>query len=432
MMLQANRLAPTRLKLAVQLVRARAAKHSAEEGVFEDPETLKKLRIEYDVNLAKEATIFKNWYWNLTRKRRTRVVSFYDPTKLDDIQKEMLKNLFFQHLKQHAKTFRVLFETLYKTGASNPLYGLLKECYRVHKVRITRRMSDEVKRGWEMFLETTPRDYVINSLKVDDVSFGELTTRIQLIEGSNLFSSLAITYFKEGKERAIERDQALLEKLYKTKSNPVFRAQLVELFIRYANLKKYPEFVEKIYFDIQHYKTKPTLWTNIGQAEKEKFHRHIIKRRLLEFFGKLNQHSERYKYWNKFFHKLDDVILPDKNQTILMYFRDLVILETLEIGAVFIYSNEVFDKHLQKHVDHAIRTKRNNSDDYELENLSRTRLMDKTLVLQVKWRDGRIVHRPNSWQDKVDAYLKDFGWEVRRHVLEEEARKLNFIDDSDD
>jgi hypothetical protein len=263
------------------------------------------------------------------------------------------------------------------------------------------------------------------------VSFGELAARIRLNEGSRFFYTLAISYFKEGKEQALERDMAVFERLYDRNLSNNVRAQLIELFIRHSKLNQFPDLVEKIYFDFQHYIAKPQMWESIGQAEKEKFHRHIIKRRLKEFFGNLNQNHERFIYWKKFFHKIDDVILPDTNQTILMYFRDLVILEILGTGAIYIYTREDFQQYFKKHVDYAMKTKRESKDDFELSNLSRTRLMNKDLVHYANYRDGWFSHH-SGWQLKVDAYLKDCGWEVRTNVLEEEARKLKFLDDSDE
>lgn len=423
-MLQVNRFAPAKLKIVVQEI-VRRARSLPDVGLTPiDTGKLEKLRIEYRSVLNGPASKLDTWYTNLQRKYKMLLPYLYEPT-LSETYKPTVLNAFRKNISSDYRMFKSLLFAMYRTTDSENLLPLIKQAYREHNVRITRRMDEQTKANWKHFIDTTPREFVSHIVRTNSDSFANIAKRIYLNDGFAFFFTLAITYFKEGKQEAFRKDSLLFSELYKRNLNQKIRAELVEIFINSVELKEYPELVERIYTDMKTYMTKPLLWEGINQTAKDKFHMFVIKKRLLEFFGSLNQNHERFVYWKKYFHKLYDVALPDSNQTMLMYFEREVILEILGVGAIYVYDKNVFMNELQPIVNEALKYKSKYSKDYEIPGLKRRNLMYKDLVKSTRNTDGWFSHL-SGWQYKVDAFLKECGWEVNIRVLEEEARKQNF------
>jgi hypothetical protein len=423
-MLQVNRFAPAKLKVVVQEIVRQARSLPPADLIPIDSGKLEKLRIEYKAILNSPVSKLDSWYTSLKRKYKMLLPYLYEQT-LSESYKSSVLNAFKKNIPYDNRMFKSLLFAMYRTADTGNLLPLVKHAFKEHHGRITRRMDEQTKADWKQFIDTTPREFISHIVRTNSDSFANIAKRIYLNDGFVYFFTLAITYFKEGKQEAFKKDSLLFTELYKRNLNQKIRAELVEIFINSVELKEYPDLVEKIYTDMKTHMTKPQLWEGINQTAKDKFHMFVIKKRLLEFFGSLNQNHERFVYWKKFFHKLYDVALPDSNQTMLMYFEREVILEILGTGAIYVYDKNDFMNLLQPIVNEALKYKSRNSKDYEIPGLKRRKLMDRDIVKQTRNFEGWFSHY-NGWEMRVDAFLKECGWEVNKRVLEEEARRQKF------
>lgn len=157
------------------------------------------------------------------------------------------------------------------------------------------------------------------------------------------------------------------------------------------------------------------LWKYVGEEEKRRFAQWIMKLELKDFFGGVNKNHERFQYWEKFIPKLEDVVVTDERTTLIMYFRDVVIMEVLGTGAVYIYPADVFQRHFQPKIDRMLAERERfvNKAWLKVREVKRTELMDRNLTIPGGWLRHNV-----GWQWKFDEWLRrELGWEVRRDVL---------------
>ena len=161
------------------------------------------------------------------------------------------------------------------------------------------------------------------------------------------------------------------------------------------------------------YVRQPMKWTDVTQQNKEIFHGWFMSKELKNFFGEINQNHERSKYWQKFSSKIKKVVVFDNKSKILMFFDEVVILEIIGTGAVYVYENSVFDKHFgvkvaeyEKRIEAGHRL-------YHNSNLTHSMFRRQELV----YKNGWLKHQYN-WQEKFDNYLKRaLHWEVNENEL---------------
>ncbi len=87
------------------------------------------------------------------------------------------------------------------------------------------------------------------------------------------------------------------------------------------------------------------------KKRKEGFAKWIMRLELKDFFEQVDKSHERYHYWKKFIFKLEDVVVTDGKRTLIMYFADVVIMEVLGTGAVYVYNTIHSITYFQKKVD---------------------------------------------------------------------------------
>lgn len=97
-----------------------------------------------------------------------------------------------------------------------------------------------------------------------------------------------------------------------------------------------------------------------------------------------------------------------------MTFTDVVIIEKLGTGAVYVYEKKIFESSFRREIDR-IRAKETSG--WIIKEVTHGDLRNIDLAI------NRLMHT-GGWQDKFDTWLKyNLGWEVDRDVLLEKENK---------
>ena len=107
------------------------------------------------------------------------------------------------------------------------------------------------------------------------------------------------------------------------------------------------------------------------------------------------------------------------------YFSDVVIMEILGTGAVYIYERDFFNRRFGNLVDKYLESVEKadihgwSYTDKRLR-LTRSKLMEKNLIVPGGWLPHYL-----GWEDKFDKYLKQqLNWEVDRNAIVREGENL--------
>ncbi|WP_163152243.1 hypothetical protein [Anoxybacillus sp. MB8] len=356
---------------------------------------------------------FIGWANKLTRRERLLLPNLYNE-KLPEIIKKSMIQVFLQTAKSEHRLFRVMVDVVYQTCNLDELWKVLKYSYAYHKEKLEKRMEEKQSKKWRQFLlSKDPILYLATEAYGSEKGILEELETFYLKKNFPLFKLVLMEIFHLADENFFIREQALYQEIFISATSEE-QQKMAHQLINKCKLNHVKPLGKLIFEKLKTYRRKPMLWRYVGEEEKRRFAQWILKLEMRDFFGNVNRNHERFRYWEKFISKLEDVVVTDERSTMIMYFPDVVIVEVLGTGAVYIYDAAVFQKHFQSKIDQMLMEREKYSNSWmKPREVKRTQFMDINLILP----EGRLVHH-KGWQYKFDAWLRrELGWEVRRDVL---------------
>ena len=314
------------------------------------------------------------------------------------------------------RSIRLMLEAFYQIGYIDPMWQLVQYAYANHFNRLERRLNESSRARWREYLNTTnPIAYLGERLGTRNEShFNENIAGYSVSEHHPFYRTVFLETLKKAKVSFFLQEESLYRSIFQQATSQE-QQQMAHNLIRNCQLDQVADLADILYDVMGTYKLKPILWEHVGQEEKEKFARWILMKMLREFFKDVDTNHERYKYWEKFIGRLNDAVVLDKNATLLMYFPDVVIMEVLGTGAVYVYSNAAFEKYFQQIINQLLarRELAKNKPWINIVDVKRSELMNRDLIV-----DGGWLRHSESWQLQFDRWLRNsLGWEVDRRVL---------------
>lgn len=356
---------------------------------------------------------FVNWTEGLTRRQKLLLPNLYK----QDLDAQMKENLHYtirSNAKNEKRLFRVLVDSLYQTCDLEEIWKLVKYSFTMHQDNLKKRLSDEQALNWKEFLlSKDPVRHLAKEAYESEKGFLEELESYYLTENFPLYRLVLMEVFSIANEDFFIKEKKMYKSYFISATNEE-QQKMAEGLIRNCKLNNVKDLGKMVYEKLKTYRRKPMLWKMVGEEEKKRFANWILRLEIKDFFGNINTNHERYQYWKKFIVNLEDVVITDNRSTLIMYFPDVVVMEVLGTGAVYVYSTAVFNKHYQGKIDKMLKEREKYQNSYyEPRDVKRSELMDKYRTVTGGW----LIHS-GGWQFKFDNWLRSsLKWEVRESVL---------------
>ncbi|EPR27899.1 hypothetical protein QWV57_07075 [Geobacillus zalihae] len=360
------------------------------------------------------SSAFEQWVKQLSRREKLLLPNLYKKELPEEMKKAMI-DVIQQHVRHERRLFRVLVDVVYETCDLDEIWKLLRYAYASHIEKIEKRMEKEKSEKWRRYLSSKdPIVYLATTAYESEKGILEELETFYLTKNFPLFKLVLMEIFQLADESFFLKEQELYRDMFVSSTNEQ-QQKMANALIKKCKLNHVKPLGRLIFEKLQTYHRKPMLWRYVGEEEKQRFAQWIMRLELKDFFGGVNKNHERFQYWEKFIPKLEDVVVTDERTTLIMYFHDVVIMEVLGTGAVYIYRADVFRRHFQPKIDRMLAEREQfaNKAWRKVREVKRTELMDRDLTIPGGW-----LRHNGGWQWKFDEWLRrELGWEVRRDVL---------------
>jgi len=379
---------------------------------------LQRLREQYRQLPQGDHNAFLHWVQQLSNRERELLPSLYAILHAEGMapaERSRLVEAILRYTHTLWRLFYRILEALYMTCDLENLWHPLRQVYAVHIQRLERRLEEADRKLWRDFLLSRDQvGYLAMVAYNSEEGVEQALQRFRLGSHMPFFKLVFLEMIKKAEESFYQREKELFKTFFEKGTNRE-QQQMAENLIRHCRLNHVRELGLLIYEKMGTYKVKPMLWSEVGEKEKIRFAQWVLRNQLKNFFIGVNQESERFQYWRKFIPNMEDVVVIDRNRTMIMYFGDVVIMEVIGTGAVYVYDRQTFQTYFQPKVDRFLERKRLHNENQWIfyEDLKREQLMDKDKV----YKNGWLVHS-GDWQHKFDFWLRtQLGWEVDERVL---------------
>ncbi len=357
---------------------------------------------------------FVEWAEKLSRRRKLLLPNLYHQNLRPEL-KDKLLSVIKSNANGEKRLFRVLVDSVYQTCDVDELWKLLKYSYSIHQEKLKRRFTVEQADKWKLLLDSKKpvRHLAVHAYESDNHFLNELESYF-LTDNFPIYKLVLMEVFSFADENFFIKEKGVYKKYFQSATNDEQQRMAEGLIKNCKKLNNVKELGKLIYERLKTYRRKPMLWKQVGEEEKKRFANWILKMEIKDFFGNINTNHERYKYWKKFIVNLEDVVVTDNRSTLIMYFSDVVIMEVLGTGAVYVYKTSEFNRNFQKKIENMLDEKEKYQRSYYVpKEVKRSELMDKYRTVKGGW----LTHN-GSWQWKFDNWLRtNLGWEVRKDVL---------------
>ncbi|WP_026701743.1 hypothetical protein [Salibacterium aidingense] len=366
---------------------------------------------------------FLQWAQGLKRREIYVLPSLFEENMLEK-WKHHLGNFIVDQAKKYKRMFRHLLNAYYHTNNTRWIWEAVQTCYVSHQEFHEKFTINTDVEKWNSFLEASdPNAWLVNAIKNENNDYATIFKRHWLTESTKVGHIVLIKMFLSAEESFFIENESLFEDFY-TNSTDQTKQLMTQALIQNCRLSNVYQLARNvIYPDRRTHRRHPMLWKDIKEKEKEEFARWILRLEIKNFFEEINTSHERFHYWKKFVVNLEDLIIIDEKKTMLMFFKDVVVMEVLGTGAVYIYSRHIFDEHFWPLLQ-------NVQNYYYLE---RRKFMNKDLIIQdgiikqsngdMHTREGRLIHS-GAWQSRFDSYfMLTLNWEVNEDVLAKKERE---------
>lgn len=367
---------------------------------------------------------FWRWVQELNLRERLLLPDLYaylhdDKREMQQIERERLSLAILQSTKKSQRFFKRILNALYLTSDVEHLWHPLRQAYALNKKKIEKRMREEEKQLWvDFLLSKNPVRYLAEKAYHNREGIKSALQPYFLQQSKPFFMTVFLEILKLAEEHADDqfflRNQTLFREIFVQRDERDCQ-RMVESMIRSCKqLDRVRALALWVYRLRGTYNTKPLKWSYVGDKEKIRFAQWIFRNQLEDFFVGVNKEHERFQYWKKFIPNMVDVVVIDSNRTLIMYFPDVVIIEVIGTGALYVYDTQTFRQHFQEKVDRYLEQKKQYPWVQSSFGLRREHLIDKSKV----YKNGCLRHR-GGWQNVFDNWLRtQLGWEVDERVLE--------------
>lgn len=412
---------PTLLKAWIRDNRHSFVPPKVENATDKFKGTLEKLEEKFTSVQHADPGSFESWFNRLERREKLLLPNLYREDLPEYLKQNIIK-VTHQNAKADRRLFRVMVDVVYQTCNLDEMWNILKYSYAIHHERIQKRLEKEEALKWKDFLlSQDPVHHLATIAYEGDKPFLEELETFYLNENFPLFKLVLMDVLGFADEDFFIQEKQLYANYFKQSTNEE-QQKMAENLIKNCNLNNVKDLGKLIFEKLKTYRRKPMLWRDVGEEEKKRFHQWILRLELKDFFSQVNQSHERFVYWKKFIHKLEDAVVTDEKKTLIMYFSDIVIMEVLGTGAVYAYDVPTFQRHFQPRIDRMLQEQEQyaNHPYMRAREVKRHELMNKDFIHEGGW----LSHR-GGWQDTFDYWLNSrLGWEVDEHVLQEEAERM--------
>lgn len=360
-----------------------------------------------------------NWLETRTTKEKRLIPYLYKEELKSQIRSKLL-SFIDKQIERDKRLFRVVVDVLYQSTDVRNIWPLVQKAYSIYTERINRRMDEvQVKKWQEFSVKNDPVGHLAEEAFYGELGILEELKSFYLTENLPLFKYVLLDIFKIADEGFYIKEKELYKKFFIEASN-LEQQQMADSLIKNCKLNHVKQLGTLIFDKLKTYRRKPMLWKHVGEEEKRRFASWILTLELKEFFSQVNKSHERFQYWKKFIVKLEDAVVIDQRKTLILYFQDVVIMEVLGTGAVYIYETSVFNRHFQHKVDKLLVEREKPRPAWTREpDLKREAVRNPDLI----YKNGRLIHY-GGWQWDFDNWLKyNLGWEVNADALQKEAER---------
>ncbi|MFC0297557.1 hypothetical protein [Geobacillus jurassicus] len=405
---------PVLLKRWLRKPRPPLLKQTVEYSAGKYQSVLERLSDRFAEVANAPVSVFQEWVQQLSRREKLLLPNLYKKELPEETKKAMIESIQ-RHIQHERRLFRVLVDVMYETCDLDEIWKLLRYAYAAHIEKIEKRMEKERSEKWRRYLlSKDPIVYLATTAYESEKGILDELETFYLTKNFPLFKLVLMEIFQLADESFFLKEQDLYRELFVSSTNEQ-QQKMANALIKKCKLNHVKPLGRLIFEKLQTYHRKPMLWRYVGEEEKRRFAQWIMRLELKDFFGGVNKNHERFQYWEKFIPKLEDVVVTDERTTLIMYFRDVVIMEVLGTGAVYIYRADVFRRHFQPKIDRMLaeRERFANKAWLKVREVKRAELMDRNLTIPGGW-----LRHNGGWQRKFDEWLRrELGWEVRRNVL---------------
>lgn len=309
--------------------------------------------------------------------------------------------------KKDSRVFHYALHSTYYSNKFDETWKIVKESYAEKKESITLGWSKDKTKLWDTIVADGRSISKQIHLYASSFEFETLIDYLMVEKGQKFRNQLLFDMFVNG-TKALYKSYQNEFITYFRDADLSKRQLLAEGFIRSGSCYEVPEISDELYSKLQTYLKSPAKWDDVGQDEQEEFHGWFISKGLFDFFGEDRYGGERFDYWKKYARRIKRLIHIPHDKTILMYFKDVVIIERLDMGAIYIYDIFSFDNKFGIKIDNYEAVYKPGKYLSHADKIYRSSFMDKDTV----YRGGWIPHKL-GWQRNVTNYLKyQLGWDV--------------------
>lgn len=370
---------------------------------------------------------FTSWINNLSSRDVVLLPFVFDEITSKERQAFVL-NILFNAAKGKSQLFRNSLEACYRQNNFTPLWQLAKFSFQENEERITRKWPKDKTNNWKSFLEINKSHsaFVAGKLLSGNRSFMDIQEVYLLHEGYNFMQDIYLNFFSSGKREVYTKEKEKFIEFF-IKSDTISRQKIVTGFIQSGSLNVQEDIGRIIYEKIRTHTKKPMLWSEVPEKSRRIFNHWILQKNVREFFLGVNKDHQRFVYWEKFIPKMEDaIVIKNSNEnTILFYFSDVVIMEILGTGAVYIYERDFFNRRFGNLIDKYLESiEKADIQGWpytdRIFRLTRSKLMEKSLTVPGGW----LPHY-SEWERRFDNYLRQqLNWEVDRDAIVREGQNL--------
>lgn len=367
-------------------------------------------------------TDFETWIQSLSVRDLNSLIFLFEEIQTKE-QKDVTVKYLFRLANSNRQLFKNCLDCFYHKEKTYPYWTLAKVAYSKNKDRLSKRWSDSELQDWNNFMQqkTSQEDYIVEKVFELKASIEMTCNKFRLNVSHPFYRSILIRMFEKADTAFLKKEKELFINLFFS-LDIEGKQRLINAFVHAGALHIIEDISQLIYEKVSTYMRKPQLWNLVKPEYKVAFHSWAMLQNIREFFSGLNKNHERFVYWEKFVPKMMNAIVLKKEQTVLFYFEDVVIMEILGTGAVYIYEKQYFLGRWQERIEEFLEDEERKAlieNHYSSVRLTRMSLMDKEKIVPGGW----LIHS-GEWQWKFDEFLSNhLNWEVDRDAILKQSKK---------
>lgn len=369
---------------------------------------LERLKGQADVKVHESIEQFENWLKSLDVKYK-QLLPFIYPELLTDAQRAIAIREITNILKDKKVVFAHLLHQCYSKNEFVPYWSLLVRGYKLNPETYNKYWTPEIRSAWNEYIGVSKNHAVFVGNKIlGRLNNMEAVLDLYFIREEHAFyRELFLYIFEHGTIELYRREEKRFRATLKSADN-ITAQRLATGFVRADAMDEFEDISYMIFDKLNTYIKRPMFWAETEPDVKEKFHQWYLRKNIKDFFSGISQNHERFVYWEKFIPRMKDALVLDDRKTILFYFADVVIMEILDTGAVYVYEVNIFEAQFGKKIDSYRKGLESEYYSRRKVRLERKMIMNKNLV----YKNGWLTHT-RGWQHNFDRYLKRaLNWEV--------------------